>query len=70
MQISGCYMQNACCMLPLLDACMFPVTCRNLGHFLCMLHACSKHVAIHEHACKVHALALYMHWPCTVAIYA
>ena len=25
-------------------------------------HACNKHVAIHEHACEIHAL--YKHWPC------
>ena len=50
------YMQNV-------DTCMFHVICGNLGHFPCMLHACNKHVAIHEHALAgmyVHA----SHAPC------
>ena len=64
MQISDCYMQNVYCMLLSLVACMFPVTCCDLGCIPCMSHACNEHVAIQEHACEIHAL--YMHWPCTV----
>ena len=56
-------MQNVYCMLQSLDTYTFPVTCRDLGRFLGMLHACNKHVAIYEHACEIHVLA--MHCTCT-----
>ena len=73
MKISCCCMQNVYCMLPQLYTCMFHVTCRDLGRFPCMLHACNMHVTVFacyskcmswcmKHACGFHAC--YMHATC------